>query len=98
MGDNLIGAATGATLGLVICLFFIVLRMQRQIARLSHVQAKLDLLLSHAGLKYDPLANMPREAADALKRGDKIEAIRLYRASTGVSLAEAKQTIDAATS
>lgn len=98
MGDNLIGATTGATLGLVIVLFVIILRMQKQIARLAHVDAKLDQLLSHAGLKYDPLANMPREAADALQRGDKIEAIRLYRASTGVGLAEAKRVIDAASS
>lgn len=87
---------TGATLGLLVVLFMMFAGMKRQMRRLAHVDAKLDQLLSHAGIKYDPLSAMLREAADALKRGDKFEAIRLYRAGTGVSLAEAKQMIDAA--
>ena len=69
MGDQVIGLITGVTLGMLFVMLLIILRMQKQIARLSHLDAKLDLLLSHADIKFDPLAAMPREAADALKRG-----------------------------
>lgn len=88
----------GVTLSLVCRMLAMFIEMKKRIARLSHLDVKLDLLLSHAGIKFDPLAAMPREAADALKRGDKIEAIRLYRASTGAGLAEAKEIIEAAQS
>jgi ribosomal protein L7/L12 len=77
-------------------MFLMFLGMKKQLARLAHVDAKVNLLMEHAGIKFGPLATMPREAADALKRSDKIEAIRLYRANTGASLVEAKQVVEAA--
>jgi len=94
--DSIMGLVQGVTLGLLIVVFLLLLGMKKQISRLAHVNAKVDLLLGQAGIKYDPLAAMPREVADALKRGDKIEAIRLYRASTGAGLAEAKEIVELA--
>ena len=96
MAEQITGMVTGATLGLLIGMFVMFLSMKKQLARVAHVDAKVNLLLEHAGIKFDPLTAMPREAADALKRGDKIEAIRLYRASTGASLVEAKEVVEAA--
>jgi hypothetical protein len=63
-------------------------------ARLSRVEAKLDLLLRQAGVAYDPKAAMPAGVLDALQRGNKIEAIKLYREATGASLAEAKDQVE----
>ena len=39
--------------------------------------------------------NMPAAAVDALQRGHKIEAIRLYREHAGVGLKEAKDVVEA---
>jgi len=66
----------------------------RERARLSRVEAKLDLLLRQAGVAYDPKAAMPASVFDALQRGNKIEAIKLYREATGAGLAEATGQIE----
>ncbi len=42
------------------------------------------------------LHTLPADVVDALKQGNKIEAIRRLRAATKVGLAEAKAAIDAA--
>ncbi len=63
-------------------------------ARLSRLEAKVDLLLKHTGLAYDPMAAVPSGVLDALQGGNKIEAIKLYREATGVGLAEAKDRVE----
>jgi Ribosomal protein L7/L12 C-terminal domain len=67
----------------------------RDRARLARVEAKLDLLLKHAGIAYDPKVAVPPGVQDALQRGNKIEAIKLYREATGLGLAEAKEEVEA---
>jgi len=68
--------------------------MQSRMGVLSRVEAKLDLLLKQANIKYDPYANLPREIAEAVRAGQKINAIKLYRQSSGVGLKEAKEFIE----
>jgi len=58
------------------------------------VEAKLDLLLNQANIKFDPYANVPREVADAVRAGQTIQAIKLYRGPTGVALEEARDFIE----
>jgi len=58
------------------------------------VEAKLDLLLEQANIKFDTSANLPREIVDAVRAGQKIQAIKLYRETTGVGLKEAKDFIE----
>ena len=51
-----------------------------------------------SALQISPAMNDPNlanEVADLARRGEKIEAIRLYREATGVSLAEAKAAVEA---
>ena len=62
----------------------------------EQLNAKLDLLLKHAGIEYAPYKNLPGRVVDALERGNKIEAIKHYREAAGVSLKEAKERIEAA--
>ena len=57
-------------------------------------EAKVDLLLKHAGLTYDPSANVPPGVLEALRAGQKIEAIRQYRMATGVDLKTAKEFVE----
>jgi ribosomal protein L7/L12 len=68
-------------------------RIEQRVAKLSSIEAKLDLLLKHAGLEYDPYKSLPREVVEAVQSGRKIEAIKLYRETTAVGLKEAKDFI-----
>ena len=69
--------------------------IRSQIAVLSRIDAKLDLLLKQANIKFDPYANVSREIAEAVRAGQMIRAIKLHRESTGVGLKEAKDFVEA---
>ena len=68
--------------------------IEKRVAALSRVDAKLDLLLRQAGIEYAPFGNLPLQVTEALQCGEKIRAIKLYRESTGVGLKEAKEFIE----
>jgi ribosomal protein L7/L12 len=69
-------------------------RLRKQTASLTRIEGKLDSLLANAGLAFDPYSKVPLEVAEAMQRGAKIEAIKLYRESTGVGLKEAKDFVE----
>jgi len=69
-------------------------RMERRLGALLRVEAKINLLLEHAGIEFDPYKSLPQDVANAIERGEKIEAIRLWRGFTGASLKEAKDFIE----
>jgi ribosomal protein L7/L12 len=95
---------TSETIGLIIGGLSILIALNAVAARLraiearigvlARIEAKLDLLLQSADLKYDPYANMPRDVVEALRRGEKIKAIKLYRQSARVGLKEAKDAVE----
>jgi hypothetical protein len=97
------GEAT-ALLSIVILVLFLLLTllgrrlisMEKRLATLIPIDAKLDLLLKAARLEYDPLGNLPGDVVKALQAGQKIEAIKRYREVMSVSLAEAKSVIEEA--
>ncbi len=66
----------------------------RQVATVSRIEAKLDLLLAQAGLRYDPYKDAPAAVVDAVRRGRKIEAIKRYREVNPVSLKDAKEYVE----
>jgi hypothetical protein len=61
---------------------------------LGRIEMKLDLLLRQANIDFAPYKDLPREVVDALRRGKKLEAIKSYRAATGVGLKQAKDQIE----
>jgi ribosomal protein L7/L12 len=65
-------------------------RRARQFAR---IEAKVDALLSQAGVTFDPLAGVPPKVRTAVADGDYVLAIKRYRESTGVGLREAKEAV-----
>lgn len=81
-------------IGLLVLILMALAKSQRPDEALSRVEAKLDLLLKHADLEYDPYANVPPLVVEALQRGHKIEAIKHYRAATGAGLREAKEFVE----
>ena len=71
------------------------LYIRKRLGALSRLEIKLDLLLDHAEIKYDPYQHLPQEVAASLQRGEgKIQVIKRYREATGVGLKEAKDVID----
>jgi hypothetical protein len=68
--------------------------LQRNLGPLYRVEAKIDLLLKQAGIKFDPYASVSLDIAEAVRRGEKIKAIKLYREKTGAGLREAKEYIE----
>jgi ribosomal protein L7/L12 len=69
-------------------------RLQDRISELWRVEAKLDLLLNHANIKFDPFVHVPTEIAEAVRSGNKIKAIKLQRQSSGMGLKESKEFIE----
>jgi ribosomal protein L7/L12 len=68
--------------------------IEKRLDALSRLDAKVDALLAHAGIRFDPYAEVPAPVVAALERGEKIEAIRQYRAATGAGLKEAKEFVE----
>ena len=71
--------------------------IQQLRSRINQVEENLKVLYRHLNLQYpdyglDPL--MTPELQAAIQRGNKIEAIKIYRELTGLGLAEAKAAID----
>jgi len=72
-------------------------------SRINELEEKLQIVYRKLNMDYDnpeSTANadpaLSPQVQDALRRGNKIEAIKIYRELTGVGLAEAKQAIDRA--
>jgi hypothetical protein len=64
-------------------------------ARLRRLEDKVDLILKHLGLEYQPGSGLSAEVrALADDPRQKINAIKLHREQTGVGLREAKQAIE----
>jgi hypothetical protein len=68
-------------------------------ARIAELEDRLKFIYRHLNIEFiennsDPV--LSPQIQTALRGGDKIAAIKLYREMTGVGLAEAKQAIDRA--
>jgi ribosomal protein L7/L12 len=66
-------------------------------SRINELEDRLNFLYRRLNIEYaDPNSDptLSPQIQDALRRGNKIEAIKIYRELTGVGLAEAKQAID----
>jgi hypothetical protein len=69
-------------------------RIQARVAVLARLEIKIDLLLKHGGIVFDPYAGVAPDVAQALRAGEKIKAIKLHRNATGVDLREAKEFVE----
>ena len=69
--------------------------LERKVARLEHL---VDHLYDRLDIAPPPTGQTALSPAvlDLLQQGNELEAIKQYRAETGLSLGEAKAAIDAA--
>lgn len=68
-------------------------------SRVNELEDRIDFLYRRLNINYlhpgsDPV--FAPQVQEALRRGNKIEAIKIYRELTGVGLAEAKEAIERA--
>jgi ribosomal protein L7/L12 len=68
-------------------------------ARITELEDRLKFIYRHLSIEFiennsDPVSSP--QIQTALREGNKIAAIKIYREMTGVGLAEAKQAIDRA--
>jgi ribosomal protein L7/L12 len=64
--------------------------------RVFQLEAQVRFLYTHLGITYVPEISSidPPDVIAALKQGNLIEAIKAYRLSTNVGLAEAKAAVE----
>jgi len=73
--------------------------VQQLRSRVNELEDRLKFIYRRLNIEYmDPNSDpaLDTRIQDALRHGNKIEAIKIYRELTGVGLAEAKQIIDRA--
>lgn len=64
-------------------------------SRVAELERRLDFLYKKLGVEYiDNPGSIDSRIIEILKRGNKIEAIKIYRELTDAGLAEAKQAVD----
>ena len=64
-------------------------------ARVAELEDRLDFLYKRLGIQYSSgSSGVDPRILDAIQRGNKIEAIKIYREITNLGLAEAKAFID----
>ncbi|WP_240220106.1 hypothetical protein [Rheinheimera hassiensis] len=62
--------------------------------RIRFLEVKVDALIKHNGIEFDDSTLVPVEVHKAVKAGQRLKAIRLYRKITGAGLKEASEVID----
>ncbi len=87
----LIGLLVGVSLFVVLARLAV---LERRLARLSRLDAKVDALLEAAGVSFDPMRDVPVGVREALEQGETILAIKRFREATGAGLKEAKDFVD----
>jgi ribosomal protein L7/L12 len=70
--------------------------IDKRVRALWRIEAKIDLLLSSAGIKFDPYQSLPKEVVDAIARGERVRAMHYYREASGAGIKEARDFIDEA--
>ncbi|MBL7261554.1 ribosomal protein L7/L12 [Paractinoplanes lichenicola] len=68
-------------------------RNSHETARLAAIERKLDTIMNHLGIE-EPATTEDPEVLAHLMRGEKIQAIKVYRERTGAGLAEAKNAVE----
>ena len=64
-------------------------------AHVAELESRVDHLYQHLGISYFPDRGVgDARVIDMLKKGNKIEAIKIYREIYNCGLAEAKQAVD----
>mgnify|MGYP001311808243 FL=1 len=62
--------------------------------RIRFLEIKVNALIEHTGIEFDDSTLVPVEVHQAVKAGNRLKAIRVYRKITGAGLKEASEVVD----
>ena len=86
----------GVLIPSLVALYFIIdNQLDSYRKRVRFLEVKVDALIKIAGLQFDSNSLVPVEVHQAIKDGQRLKAIRLYRKITGACLKEASEVVDA---
>ena len=63
--------------------------------KIRFLEVKVDTLIKLTGIEFDDNSLVPLEVNKAIKSGQRLKAIRLYRKITGAALKDASEVVDA---
>src|SRR5262245_25577423 len=96
MNDIILVASAAAVLAVALAVPFgkSIEDIRKRMSALRRIGMKLDLLMQHANIEFEPYKGLPPEVVDALQRGEKLETIRAYLKVRTRDLKEAKKVIE----
>jgi ribosomal protein L7/L12 len=90
-----LGEFLGVLIPLLVALYFVVdMQLDVYRKRIRILEVKVDALMKHTGIAFDDSTLVPVEVHKAVKAGQRLKAIRLYRKITGAGLKEASEVVD----
>lgn len=63
------------------------------VAPFDEVEARLDAVMEHLGIRFDPVAALPQDALRAIAEGREIDAVYAYRRANGSRMVEALRVV-----
>jgi ribosomal protein L7/L12 len=79
---------------LIVLGFYLYSQFEEYRRRDHFLEVKIDALIKHTGIKFDDRTLLAVEVHQAIKAGQRLKAIRLYRKITGAGLKEASEIVD----
>jgi ribosomal protein L7/L12 len=79
---------------LIVLGFYLYSQFEEYRRRVRFLEVKIDALIKHTGIEFDDRTLLPVEVHKAIKAGQRLKAIRLYRKITGAGLKEASEIVD----
>ncbi len=67
---------------------------KRNAAKIAQLEATVEVLKENAGIDFDPNESLKAQIVEELTSGNKIQAIKLHRETTGSGLKEAKDVVE----
>ena len=67
---NVVSIVIGIAGAGLVLLFIRLSMLEQRLNRLSRLDAKVDALLKHAGIHFDPFRDVPADVREALERGE----------------------------
>ena len=58
------------------------------------LEKKVDAMMQHIGMTYDAYHDVPEDIHEHIRKGNTIEAIKLYRQHSGAGLRDAKEAVE----
>ena len=74
--------------------FHAIARQSVSLQKHKLLEKKVDAMMAHIGMTYDPYHDVPEAIHEHIRKGNTIDAIKLYRQWSGAGLRDAKDAVE----